>query len=281
VALVDDQQLVRSGLAMLINSQPDLEVVAEASNGRDAVASPAVRSADVVLMDIRMPQMDGITATRALLPQVPDAGRSPDAATAAGASSRGSAGSAPAAAGRPGSGGRATPGGPEGGRTDPPSSLGGATAGAPEGPRVVVLTTFDLDEYALEAIEAGASGFLLKDAPPEELLAAIRTVHRGDAVIAPSTTRRLLDHMAPTLRRDQAADDRRQRETAAVDSLTPREREVLGLMARGDSNQEIAAGLFLSEATVKTHVGRVLAKLGARDRVQAVVTAYRAGLVRP
>jgi DNA-binding NarL/FixJ family response regulator len=235
----------------------------------------------VVLMDIRMPQMDGITATRALLPQVPDAGRSPDAATAAGASSRGSAGSAPAAAGRPGSGGRATPGGPEGGRTDPPSSLGGATAGAPEGPRVVVLTTFDLDEYALEAIEAGASGFLLKDAPPEELLAAIRTVHRGDAVIAPSTTRRLLDHMAPTLRRDQAADDRRQRETAAVDSLTPREREVLGLMARGDSNQEIAAGLFLSEATVKTHVGRVLAKLGARDRVQAVVTAYRAGLVRP
>ncbi|MEW1981979.1 response regulator transcription factor [Citricoccus sp. NPDC079358] len=281
VALVDDQQLVRSGLAMLINSQPDLEVVAEASNGRDAVASPAVRSADVVLMDIRMPQMDGITATRALLPQVPDAGRSPDAATAAGVSSRGSAGSAPAAAGRPGSGGRATPGGPEGGRTDPPSSLGGATAGAPEGPRVVVLTTFDLDEYALEAIEAGASGFLLKDAPPEELLAAIRTVHRGDAVIAPSTTRRLLDHMAPTLRRDQAADDRRQRETAAVDSLTPREREVLGLMARGDSNQEIAAGLFLSEATVKTHVGRVLAKLGARDRVQAVVTAYRAGLVRP
>ncbi|VXC02285.1 Uncharacterized transcriptional regulatory protein YxjL [Citricoccus sp. K5] len=256
VALVDDQQLVRSGLAMLINSQPDLEVVAEASNGRDAVASPAVRSADVVLMDIRMPQMDGISATRALLPQSPDAGPAPAAADRA-------------ASGRPGSG-----------RAAHPSSPGGA-AGEPVGPRVVVLTTFDLDEYALEAIEAGASGFLLKDAPPEELLAAIRTVHRGDAVIAPSTTRRLLDHMAPTLRRDQAADDRRQQETASVDSLTPREREVLVLMARGDSNQEIAAGLFLSEATVKTHVGRVLAKLGARDRVQAVVTAYRAGLVTP
>ncbi|MGW9550722.1 response regulator [Citricoccus zhacaiensis] len=263
VALVDDQQLVRSGLAMLINSQPDLEVVAEASNGRDAVASPAVRSADVVLMDIRMPQMDGISATRALLPQTPDAGP------------------APARAGRTASDGRATTDGPGNGRAAHPSSLGGAAAGEPEGPRVVVLTTFDLDEYALEAIEAGASGFLLKDAPPEELLAAIRTVHRGDAVIAPSTTRRLLDHMAPTLRRDQAADDRRQRETASVDSLTPREREVLVLMARGDSNQEIAAGLFLSEATVKTHVGRVLAKLGARDRVQAVVTAYRAGLATP
>ncbi|WP_396180067.1 LuxR C-terminal-related transcriptional regulator [Citricoccus sp.] len=247
---------------MLINSQPDLEVVAEASNGRDAVASPAVRSADVVLMDIRMPQMDGITATRALLPQTPDAGRSPDAA-----------GADPAGSGPARSVGT--------GRTAHPSALGGAAAGGPDGPRVVVLTTFDLDEYALEAIEAGASGFLLKDAPPEELLAAIRTVHRGDAVIAPSTTRRLLDHMAPTLRRDQAADDRRQRETASVDALTPREREVLVLMARGDSNQEIAAGLFLSEATVKTHVGRVLAKLGARDRVQAVVTAYRAGLVTP
>ncbi|MEO9248269.1 response regulator transcription factor [Citricoccus nitrophenolicus] len=240
VALVDDQQLVRSGLAMLINSQPDLTVVAEASNGRDAVASPAVRGADVVLMDIRMPQMDGIAATRALLPAEHDAGPSGTADTA------------------------------------PPA--GGAE---PDGPRVVVLTTFDLDEYALEAIEAGASGFLLKDAPPEELLAAVRTVHRGDAVIAPSTTRRLLDHMAPSLRRDHAADQRWQRESAAVDSLTPREREVLGLMAHGDSNQEIAAGLFLSEATVKTHVGRVLAKLGARDRVQAVVTAYRTGIAQP
>jgi DNA-binding NarL/FixJ family response regulator len=233
VALVDDQQLVRSGLGMLINSQADLDVVGEASTGRDAVASPSVRGADVILMDVRMPQMDGIAATRALLGEGNDGGRAPGA------------------------------------------------DGAVAGPRVVVLTTFDLDEYALEAIEAGASGFLLKDAPPEELLAAIRTVHRGDAVIAPSTTRRLLDHMAPTLRRDHAADQRRQQETAAVESLTPRERQVLELMARGDSNQEIAAGLFLSEATVKTHVGRVLSKLGARDRVQAVVTAYRTGVAHP
>ena len=233
VALVDDQQLVRSGLGMLINSQPDLEVVGEASTGREAVASPSVRGADVILMDVRMPQLDGIAATRALLGEDPDGART------------------------------------------------GTTQPAAQGPRVVVLTTFDLDEYALEAIEAGASGFLLKDAPPEELLAAVRTVHRGDAVIAPSTTRRLLDHMAPTLRRDHAADQRRQEESAAVASLTPREREVLELMARGDSNQEIAAALFLSEATVKTHVGRVLSKLGARDRVQAVVTAYRTGVAHP
>ncbi|NCD21002.1 MAG: response regulator transcription factor [Actinobacteria bacterium] len=217
VAVVDDQHLVRSGLAMLINSQPDLTVVAEAASGTEAVSSPAVRGADVVLMDVRMPQMDGIEATRRLL-------------------------------------------------------AGGA------GPRVVVLTTFDVDEYALHAIEAGASGFLLKDAPPEELLAAIRTVHRGDAVIAPSTTRRLLDHLAPTLRQRNHADAR---EVAAVESLTPRERQVLALIARGDSNQEIAAELFLSEATVKTHVGRILAKLGARDRVQAVVTAYRTGIATP
>ncbi|MFC7401669.1 response regulator [Citricoccus sp. GCM10030269] len=250
IALVDDQQLVRSGLAMLINSQPDLEVVAQASNGRDAVASPAVRGADVILMDIRMPQMDGIAATRALLPAAEGTGATGSDVATSGAAGLGADGSGP----------------------DPHQ---------PDGPRVVVLTTFDLDEYALEAIEAGASGFLLKDAPPEELLAAVRTVHRGDAVIAPSTTRRLLDHMAPTLRRDHSADQRWQQESAAVASLTPREREVLMLMSRGDSNQEIAAGLFLSEATVKTHVGRVLSKLGARDRVQAVVTAYRTGVAQP
>ncbi|MCT2008298.1 response regulator transcription factor [Micrococcus lylae] len=220
VALVDDQQLIRSGLAMLIGSQPDLEVVAEASTGREAVGSPAVARADVVLMDVRMPQMDGIAATEALLAK-------------------------------------------------------------PDAPRVVVLTTFDLDEYALDAIQAGASGFLLKDAPPEELLAAIRTVHRGDAVIAPSTTRRLLEHMAPRLQAEHAVDAHGAVEREAIETLTPREREVLVLMARGDSNMEIAAELVLSGATVKTHVGRVLAKLQARDRVQAVVTAYRAGLVRP
>ncbi|MDI3330305.1 MAG: response regulator transcription factor [Micrococcus sp.] len=266
VALVDDQQLVRSGLGMLINSQPDLDVVGEASTGREAVASPSVRGADVILMDVRMPQMDGIAATRALLGEVPDGGRAPGPDRAA-------PGAAETGAAEPGA---AEPGAAAGRTPDHRDGTGAVT-----GPRVVVLTTFDLDEYALEAIEAGASGFLLKDAPPEELLAAIRTVHRGDAVIAPSTTRRLLDHMAPTLRRDHARDRRRQQEAAAVESLTRREREVLELMARGESNQEIAAGLFLSEATVKTHVGRVLAKLGARDRVQAVVTAYRTGVAHP
>jgi len=219
VALVDDQLLVRSGFRMLINSQPDLEVVAEATNGREALASPALARADVVLMDVRMPEMDGIETTGKLLE------------------------------------GRAS-----------------------GGPRIIVLTTFDLDEYALSAIQAGASGFLLKDAPPEELLEAIRTVHRGDAVIAPSTTRRLLDHVAPMLRRPaQDASGHEQ----AVASLTAREREVFELIALGRSNPEIAAGLFLSEATVKTHVGRILAKLQARDRVQAVVIAYATGVVTP
>lgn len=219
VALVDDQLLVRSGFRMLINSQSDLEVVAEATNGREALASPALAHADVVLMDVRMPEMDGIETTSRLLE----------------------------------------------GRAD-------------EGPRIIVLTTFDLDEYALSAIQAGASGFLLKDAPPEELLEAIRTVHRGDAVIAPSTTRRLLDHVAPMLRRP--APDASGHEQA-VASLTAREREVFELIALGRSNPEIAAGLFLSEATVKTHVGRILAKLQARDRVQAVVIAYATGVVSP
>jgi len=221
VALVDDQQLVRGGFRMLINSQPDLEVVAEAGNGQEALASLAVTRADVVLMDVRMPDMDGIEATGLLL-------------------------------------GRAGAAGAE--------------------PKVVVLTTFDLDEYALAAIQAGASGFLLKDAPPEELLAAIRTVHRGDAVIAPSTTRRLLDHVAPLLR---APGPDTGRHAAAVQSLTPREREVFTLIAQGLSNPEIAAQLYLSEATVKTHVGHILAKLGARDRVQAVVIAYETGIVTP
>jgi DNA-binding NarL/FixJ family response regulator len=223
VALVDDQQLVRGGFRMLINSQPDLEVVAEAGNGQEALASLATARADVVLMDVRMPGMDGIEATGQLL-------------------------------GRAGS------------------------AGAEEGPKVVVLTTFDLDEYALAAIQAGASGFLLKDAPPEELLAAIRTVHRGDAVIAPSTTRRLLDHVAPLLR---APGPDTGRHDAAVQTLTPREREVFTLIAQGLSNPEIAAQLYLSEATVKTHVGHILGKLGARDRVQAVVIAYETGIVTP
>ncbi|WAP52873.1 response regulator transcription factor [Arthrobacter sp. ATA002] len=226
VALVDDQQLVRGGFKMLINSQPDLTVVAEAGNGSEAVQALSAVRADVVLMDVRMPGMDGIEATARLLER--------------------------AAAQRKGS-------------TD--GDL-----------KVVVLTTFDLDEYALSAIRAGASGFLLKDAPPEELLDAIRTVYRGDAVIAPSTTRRLLDHVAPLLREPTADVSRH---AADVERLTPREREVFGLIAQGLSNPEIAAHLFLSDATVKTHVGHILAKLGARDRVQAVVIAYETGIVAP
>ncbi|OFI40063.1 DNA-binding response regulator [Arthrobacter sp. SW1] len=221
MALVDDQQLVRSGFGMLINSQPDLEVVAEAGNGFDAVQALAATRADVVLMDVRMPGMDGIEATRRILEM---------SATQA-------------------------------------SAL-----------KIVVLTTFDLDEYALAAIEAGASGFLLKDAPPEELLDAIRTVHRGDAVIAPSTTRRLLDHVAPLLR---ARTPEQNGHAAAVERLTAREREVFELIAQGRSNPEIAAELYLSEATVKTHVGHILAKLEARDRVQIVVIAYETGVVSP
>ncbi|WP_369369647.1 response regulator [Promicromonospora sp. Populi] len=220
VALVDDQPLVRAGLRMVIDSQPDLRVVVEADDGRDALRLLATTVSDVVLMDVRMPGMDGLTATRALLAD----------------------------------GGRAAAG----------------------DPRVVVLTTFDLDEYVLDAIRAGASGFLLKDAQPEELLTAIRTVHQGDAVIAPSSTRRLMERLVTALPPEEAAGPQE-----ALAALTGREREVLVLMARGRSNTEIGSDLFVAEATVKTHVGRILAKLNARDRVQAVVTAYETGLVRP
>lgn len=222
VALVDDQQLVRAGFRMVIDSQPDLEVVLEAGNGLEALRRLAVVETDVVLMDVRMPELDGLAATARLT--------SPDQAPA----------------------GRAQP------------------------PKVIVLTTFDLDEYVLSAIKAGASGFLLKDAPPEEMLAAIRTVHAGDAVIAPSATRRLLERLVTTL-----PDLQEHAEHPGLADLTDREREVLVLMARGRSNTEIAADLFVAEATVKTHVGRVLAKLGVRDRVQAVVVAYESGLVTP
>ena len=220
VALVDDQQLVRAGFRMVIDSQADLRVVAEAGDGREALRLLAVTTADVVLMDVRMPGMDGLAATEQLT---------------------------------------AAPG----------------PAGVQ--PRVIVLTTFDLDEYVLRAIKAGASGFLLKDAPPEEMLAAIRTVHAGDAVIAPSSTRRLLEHLVTVLPEEDGGPGFR----PALETLTERERDVLVLMARGRSNIEIAGDLFVAETTVKTHVGHILAKLGARDRVQAVVAAYEAGLVRP
>ncbi|TAP27099.1 response regulator transcription factor [Arthrobacter sp. S41] len=222
VALVDDQLLVRSGFRMLIDSQDDMQVIAEAGNGREAIASPLTSQADVILMDVRMPEMDGIEATQRLL--------------------------------------------------DPSKP-------AADGPKVIVLTTFDMDEYAFSAIQAGASGFLLKDAPPEELLESIRTVNRGDAVIAPSTTRRLLDHMAPLMKKASAPCN--EQLAGLVNSLTRREREVFGLIALGRSNPEIAQELFLSEATVKTHVGHILSKLEARDRVQAVVIAYQTGVVSP
>ena len=217
VGLVDDQQLVRAGFAMVINSQPDMEVVVEAGDGEQAVRLLPSYEVDVVLMDVRMPGLDGIAATAALM--------------------------ATAAPGR-----------------------------VP--PRVVMLTTFDLDEYVFAAIKAGASGFLLKDTQPEDMLAAIRTVHLGDAVIAPSATRRLIEQVAQVLPTGTSA-------PTAIDDLTEREHEVLLLIARGRTNTEIAGELFVAEATVKTHVGRVLAKLGARDRVQLVVMAYEAGLVAP
>ena len=216
VGLVDDQQLVRAGFRMVIDSQPDLEVVVEAGDGAEALRRLALVPCDVVLMDVRMPTMDGLAATARL------------------------------------------------------------TAGSDPVPRVVVLTTFDLDEYVLTAIRAGASGFLLKDAPPEEMLAAIRTVHAGDAVIAPSSTRRLLEHLVTALPQTDPPIPH-----PGLADLTDRERQVLELMAKGRSNTEIGHDLFVAEATVKTHVGRVLAKLGARDRVQAVVTAYESGLVQP
>lgn len=216
IALVDDQPLVRAGFAMVIDSQPDMEVVIQAADGVEAVEQLRARDADVVLMDVRMPRMDGIEATSRILEQVP----------------------------------------------------------SERAPRIIVLTTFDLDEYVVAAIRAGASGFLLKDAQPEELLLAVRTIHRGDAVIAPSATRRLLERVV-------SAPDPAQRGTEVLDALTEREREVLVLIGRGYSNQEIGAELFVAEATVKTHVGRVLAKLGARDRVQAVIIAFETGLVTP
>jgi DNA-binding NarL/FixJ family response regulator len=216
VILVDDQQLVRAGFALVIDSQSDMRVVGQAGDGHQALRLIATEPSDIVLMDVRMPNMDGLAATEA---------------------------------------------------------IAGLSAPGPA-PKIVMLTTFDLDEYLLAAIKAGASGFLLKDAPPEEMLAAIRQVHAGDAVLAPSSTRRLLEHVARSIP-DTPPDPH------AFDQLTDREREVLVLMARGLTNGEIAAELVVAEATVKSHVGHILAKLGVRDRVQAVVQAYENRLVRP
>jgi DNA-binding NarL/FixJ family response regulator len=213
IILVDDQELVRTGFRMVLDAQPDMTVVGEAADGLAAVESACAHSADVMIMDARMPRLDGVAATR----RIRQAG---------------------------------------------------------DRPRVLMLTTFDLDEYAFAALKAGASGFLLKDVPPDELLFAIRAVHSGDAVVAPSTTRRLLDRFAPMLPAGEAAG------APELAGLTERERQVLILVAHGLSNAELAGRLFVSEATVKTHVGRILAKLGLRDRVQAVVYAYENGLVQ-
>ena len=213
VLLADDQSLVRSGFRMLIDSADDMEAVGEVDNGRDAVALVRSRPVDVVLMDIRMPIMDGTEATRRI------------------------------------------------------SELGVDT-------KVLVLTTFDLDEYVFAALQGGASGFLLKDALPDELLGAIRAVAAGDAVVAPSTTKRLLTHFAGLLPKVSSTPDTR------LDVLTEREREVLVEVARGANNQEIGQRLYMAEGTVKTHIGRLLAKLHIRDRVGLVLLAYETGLVR-
>ncbi|MDR1430584.1 MAG: response regulator transcription factor [Propionibacteriaceae bacterium] len=213
VVLADDQELVRSGFRMLIEAEDDLEVVGEAADGAAAVAAVLARPVDVVLMDIRMPGMDGVEATRRIV-----------------------------------------------------------DAGVPT--KVLVLTTFDMDEYVFSALKAGASGFMLKDARPQELLNAIRNVARGEAVIAPSATRRLLDHVVPSLPSSPTAADHR------LEVLTDREREVLIEVAKGATNAEIAQQLYMAEGTVKTHIGRLLSKLECRDRVGLVLFAYQSGLVR-
>jgi len=217
VVLADDQAMVRTGFRMILEAEPDLEVVGEAGDGETAVAMVSAVRPDVVLMDVRMPGVDGIEATRRI--------------------------------------------------------VGGAAAS----PRVLILTTFDLDEYVYDGLRAGGSGFLLKDAPPAELLAAVRTVADGAAVLAPTATRRLLDQVVPML----PDADRAQRRASVLGALTDREQEVFYRLAAGRSNREIADQLHLSEGTVKIHVGRILAKLELRDRVQAVVLAYESGLVTP
>ncbi|HMO10986.1 MAG TPA: response regulator transcription factor [Actinotalea sp.] len=216
ILLVDDQALMRMGFAMVLDGEPDLEVVGEAGDGATALAQVRALKPDVVLMDVRMPGMNGIDATSRIVADHPEV-------------------------------------------------------------RVLVLTTFDLDEYAFAALRAGASGFLLKDTEPAELVAAVRAIASGDAVVAPRVTRRMLDLFAPHLPR--AESPREAGTDPRLDELTPRELEVLRAIARGLSNAEIAAEKVLSEATVKSHVGHVLAKLGVRDRVQAVIVAYESGLV--
>ena len=216
VLLVDDQSLLRMGFRLILEAEPDIEVVGEAGDGASGVSMASALHPDVVLMDVRMPGMDGIKATASII----EAG---------------------------------------------PAS------------KVLILTTFDLDQYVFAGLKAGASGFMLKDAPPAELLAAIRTVADGEAVLAPTATRRLIDQFAPLLPDPGKQQDR----DAMLSKLTDRERTVFAELATGRSNREIATELHLSEGTVKIHVGRILTKLGLRDRVQAVVLAYESGLITP
>ncbi len=213
--VVDDQALLRTGFRMILASERDIEVVGEAADGSEAIVAAATLQPDVILMDIRMPRLDGISATREIL---------------------------------------------------------AASAGAP--PKVLILTTFDLDEYVFDALRAGASGFLLKDSPAEQLILAVRTVVAGDALLAPSVTKRLIEHYVGKPGRAVLS-------VAILEMLTPRELEVLRLVARGHSNAELASELVVSEATVKTHVTHILDKLDVRDRVQAVVFAYESGIVQP
>ena len=216
VLLVDDQSLLRMGFRLILEAESDIEVVGEAANGTSGISMASALHPDVVLMDVRMPGMDGIQATASIV--------------AAGPASR-----------------------------------------------VLILTTFDLDQYVFAGLKAGASGFLLKDAPPAELITAIRTVAGGDAVLAPTATRRLIDQFVPLL----PDPDRQRDRDALLSKLTDREQTVFAQLAAGRSNREIASDLHLSEGTVKIHVGRILAKLGLRDRVQAVVLAYESGLITP
>ena len=232
VLLVDDQALVRAGFRMILDAEEDIEVVGEASDGEQAVYSAQQFNPDVILMDVRMPNMDGIEATRKIV-----------------------------SAETNGSGTSASEDG------DP----------ALDRPRVLMLTTFELDEYVYESLRAGASGFLLKDVPADQLVAGIRVVAEGEALLAPSVTKRLISDFSAA----RAAKAMEEHPPAGLDELTTREMEVFKLIARGMSNHEIAQELVVSETTVKTHVARILMKLGLRDRVQAVVLAYESGLVQP
>jgi DNA-binding NarL/FixJ family response regulator len=235
VLLVDDQALVRAGFRMILDAEEDIEVVGEASDGEQAVFSATHFKPDVILMDVRMPNMDGIEATRKIV------------------------------------------GGNGNGVVVPGSESAADHDPSLDRPRVLMLTTFELDEYVYESLRAGASGFLLKDVPADQLVAGIRVVAEGEALLAPSVTKRLIQDFSAA----RAAKAMEENPPAGLDELTTREMEVFKLIARGMSNSEIASELVVSETTVKTHVARILMKLGLRDRVQAVVLAYESGLVQP